>query len=406
MSKVLDRFLRYVKYSTQSDPDSKRTPSSEGQMKFAKALGKELKEIGMSDVSVDENGYVMAFLPATETRKSPVLGFIAHMDTSPDCSGEGVNPSVVEYKGGNIPLNKELGVVITEENTPELKNHIGEQLVVTDGTTLLGADDKAGVAEIMTAMEYLIEHPEIKHGKIAVCFTPDEEIGEGTDHFDIKRFGANYAYTLDGGEIGSIEYENFNAAYAKVAFIGKNFHPGSAKNKMVNAITLSRLFLEMLPAQEVPEHTEGYEGFFHTYTIKGDVERCEVEILIRDFDAEHFNLRKKLLEEAASDLVKKFGPVVELEIRDQYANMLEKIKPVSFVVDIARQAMEDVGIKPKIDPIRGGTDGVRLSYMGLPTPNLFAGGINMHGRYEFVPVNSLEGAVKVVVRIAELFTKL
>ena len=406
MSQVLERFLKYVQCDTQSDAHTHTTPSTPQQTTFAHQLADEMREIGMSDVTVDENSYVMGFIPSNIEKEVPVLGFIAHMDTSPDFSGKDVKPRLVEYNGGDILLNEEKGISITLESSPELKGFVGQTLVVTDGTTLLGADDKAGIAEIMTAAEYLIQHPEVKHGKIAICFTPDEEIGEGADHFDLAKFGAKYAYTMDGGEKGCLEYENFNAAYAKVTFTGKNYHPGYAKNRMINSIGLSQYFLSNLPKREVPEATEGYEGFFHVYTINGGVESTEIEMIIRDFDFDNFTRRKNLVENIVADMVKKFGDVVKLEMRDQYANMLEKIEPVRFVVDIARQAMMDCNVKPAIQPIRGGTDGVRLSYMGMPTPNLFSGAMNMHGKYEYVSVDTLESAVNVIVRIAELYVNL
>lgn len=404
---VLERFLRYVKYPTQSDPATGLKPSTPGQMEFAQVLCEELKELGMSDVSVDEHGYVMGFLPSNLERETPAIGFIAHMDTSPEMSGRHVNPQLIEnYAGNDIVLNKEKNIVLSTEQFPELANYVGQTLVTTDGNTLLGSDDKAGIAEIITAMEYLIRHPEVKHGKICVCFTPDEEIGEGPDHFDVKKFGAKFAYTLDGGEIGELEFENFNAASAKVTFKGRSFHPGYAKNKMVNAISVANDFINSLPKKEVPENTSGYEGFFHIYSIRGDVESTEVEILIRDFDRDRFEWRKNTIENGVREFSKRYGLTVGLEMKDQYSNMREKIEQVHYIIDIAKQAMQDVEVKPLIVPIRGGTDGARLSFMGLPTPNLFTGGHNFHGRYEYIPVRSMEKAVDVIVRIAELCTKI
>lgn len=404
---VLEQFLRYVKYPTQSDPATGLKPSTPGQMEFAQVLCEELKELGMSDVSVDEHGYVMGFLPSNLERETPAIGFIAHMDTSPEMSGRHVNPQLIEnYAGNDIVLNKEKNIVLSTEQFPELANYVGQTLVTTDGNTLLGSDDKAGIAEIITAMEYLIRHPEVKHGKICVCFTPDEEIGEGPDHFDVKKFGAKFAYTLDGGEIGELEFENFNAASAKVTFKGRSFHPGYAKNKMVNAISVANDFINSLPKKEVPENTSGYEGFFHIYSIRGDVESTEVEILIRDFDRDRFEWRKNTIENGVREFSKRYGLTVGLEMKDQYSNMREKIEQVHYIIDIAKQAMQDVEVKPLIVPIRGGTDGARLSFMGLPTPNLFTGGHNFHGRYEYIPVRSMEKAVDVIVRIAELCTKI
>lgn len=400
---VTDRFLKYVKYSTQSDPATGLNPSTPGQMEFARALCEEMKTLGLQDVTVDENGYVMGFLPANVEREVAPVGFIAHLDTSPEITGKHVMPRLVEnYAGNDILLNKEKNIVLSPEEFPELNNYVGQTLVVTDGNTLLGADDKAGIAEILTAVEYLLEHPEVKHGKVCICFTPDEEIGEGPDYFNIKRFGAKFAYTVDGGELGELEFENFNAASARILFKGRNIHPGYAKNKMVNSIAVANEFIAGLPKKEVPEHTAGYEGFFHVCSIRGDVENTEVEILIRDFDREGFEWRKTTLENGVREFSKRLGLAIELEIKDQYSNMREKIEPVHYILDIARQAMQEVGVKPLIVPIRGGTDGARLSFMGLPTPNLFTGGHNFHGRYEYIPVRSMEKAVEVIVRIAEL----
>lgn len=404
---VLERFLSYVKYPTQSDPHTGLKPSTPGQMQFAHVLCEEMKALGLKEVCVDEYGYVTGFLPSNMERETQAIGFIAHMDTSPEMSGKHVNPQVVEnYAGNDIVLNKEKGVVLSTEDFPELTNYAGQTLITTDGTTLLGADDKAGIAEILTAMEYLILHPEVRHGKISICFTPDEEIGEGPDHFDVKKFGAKFAYTVDGGEIGELEFENFNAANAKVVFKGRSFHPGYAKNKMVNSISVANDFINSLPKKEVPENTSGYEGFFHVYSIRGDIETTEVEILIRDFDRDRFEWRKNTIENGVREFSKRYGLNVGLELKDQYSNMREKIEPAHYIIDIARQAMQDVEVKPLIVPIRGGTDGARLSFMGLPTPNLFNGGHNFHGVYEYIPVRSMEKAVEVIVRIAELCAKI
>lgn len=404
---VVERFLRYVKYDTQSDPHSGLHPSSPGQMEFARVLCEEMREVGLQDVSVDEYGYVMGFLPSNMERETPAVGFIAHMDTSPELSGKNVNPQIIaNYAGNDIVLNKEKGIALTTEEFPELPNYAGQTLITTDGTTLLGADDKAGIAEILTAIQYLVEHPEIKHGKLCICFTPDEEIGEGPDHFDVKKFGAKFAFTVDGGELGELEFENFNAASAKLIFKGRNFHPGYAKNKMVNSISVANEFLASLPKKEIPENTAGYEGFFHVSSIRGDIEHTEMEVLIRDFDRERFEWRKNTIENGVREFSKRFGLTIELELKDQYYNMREKIEPLYYIIDIAKQAIRDVDVKPQIVPIRGGTDGARLSFMGLPTPNIFTGGHNFHGRYEYIPVSSMEKAVQVIVRLAELCTKI
>lgn len=404
---VAERFLRYVKFGTQSDPHTGVTPSTAGQLEFAKTLCEEMREIGLQGVCIDEFGYVMGFLPSNLERESPAVGFIAHLDTSPEMSGVDVHPRIIaNYAGNDIVLNKEKGIAITTEEFPELGNYVGQTLITTDGNTLLGADDKAGIAEILTAAEYLVQNPEIKHGKICICFTPDEEIGEGPDHFDVKKFGAQFAYTVDGGELGELEFENFNAAVAKIVFKGRNFHPGYAKNKMVNSIAIANEFISSLPRKEVPEHTSGYEGFFHAYSLKGEVNSTEVEILIRDFDRDRFEWRKNTIENGVREFSKRFGLAIDLEIKDQYSNMREKIEPVYYIIDIAKQAMQEVGVKSQIVPIRGGTDGARLSFMGLPTPNLFTGGHNFHGRFEYIPVQSMEKAVQVIVHIAELCTKI
>lgn len=402
--KLLERFFEYVSFDTQSDENTGMTPSTLGQFAFAKHLVQELKRIGLKDAKVDENGYVMATLPANIKEDCPVVGFIAHMDTSPDFTGKHVKPMVVKnYDGKNIVLDKEAGVFLKPEEFPELKKYIGQDLITTNGHTLLGADDKAGIVEIVSAMEHLINHPEIQHGKIRIAFTPDEEIGQGADKFDVEEFGADFAYTVDGGEIGELEFENFNAAVAKVTVLGRNVHPGYARGKMRNSMRIANQFIGMLPRHETPEHTEDYEGFYHLISFNGDVEKTELSFIIRDFKADRFADRKREMEHLANKINSEFGSdTVKLEIRDQYYNMREKIEPVMHIVDLAQKAMEDVGITPIIRPIRGGTDGARLSYMGLPTPNIFAGGHNFHGRFEFIPLQSMEKAVDVIVRISEL----
>ncbi len=403
MDKLLERFLRYVKIDSQSDPESKTTPSTEKQWEIARLLKKELEDIGMQEVEIDENAYVYATLPSNTDEDVPVIGFIAHYDTTPDYSGTNVNPQIHEnYDGGEIVLNKEKGLVLSPDYFPELKKFKGQTLITTDGNTLLGADDKAGVAEIMTAMEYLINHPEIKHGKIRVGFNPDEEIGRGAHKFDVEKFGARWAYTMDGSDVGELEFENFNAAGAKVIITGKSVHPGYAKDKMINSILLANEFMSAFPKDEVPERTEGYEGFYHIISINGTVERTEMYYIIRDFDRENFEKRKKFFLEVAEKINKRFDePVVKVEMNDQYYNMREKIEPNMHIIDIAREAMEELGIKPKIKPIRGGTDGAQLSFKGLPCPNIFAGGLNFHGPYEYVPLESMQKATELIVKIAE-----
>lgn len=402
---LIERFLRYVKIDTQADPDSNQVPSSPNQFAFAKVLAEELKEIGLHAVEVSQYGYVTATLPANTDEPRPTIGFIAHMDTSPDMSGKDVNPQIIrQYNGGDILLDPEAGVVLSPAEFPELLLYQGQDLICTDGKTLLGADDKAGLAEIVTAMEYLLAHPEIKHGPIRIGFTPDEEIGQGPDHFDVDAFGADWAYTIDGGEIGELEYENFNAAGAKVIVKGRNVHPGYAKHKMLNALRIANQFASLLPRYDTPEHTEAYEGFYHLTSFHGDVEQAVMTYIIRDHDRDRFERRKKELEHLTRKLNNEFGPTtVTLELKDQYYNMREKIEPDNMhVVVLALKAMEAVGVKPKVRPIRGGTDGSRLSFMGLPCPNIFAGGHNFHGRYEFVPIPSMEKATQVIVKIAEL----
>lgn len=400
---VVERFLQYVKFDTQSDELTNMTPSTPGQMIFAQHLEKELHELGFEEITLDENGYLMATLPSNIDKEVPTIGFIAHLDTSPDMSGRHVNPRIVEnYDGNNIILNTEKGVVLSPSEFPELMHYVGQDLVVTDGNTLLGADDKAGIAEIISAMVYLKEHPEIKHGKIRIAFNPDEEIGQGAHKFDVAHFGADWAYTIDGGEIGELEYENFNAAVAKVTFTGRNVHPGYAKHKMINSIRIANQFAIMLPRWETPEHTEGYEGFYHLISIEGTVEQTVMTYIIRDHDRDRFERRKKEFEHLTRKINHEFPGVANLEIKDQYYNMREKIEPVHHIIDIAIEAMKCADVEPKVVPIRGGTDGAQLSFMGLPCPNIFAGGLNFHGRYEFVPVQSMEKATKVIIEIARI----
>ncbi len=399
---VLDRFLDYVRFDTQSDELTNMTPSTPGQLRFAEYLEEKVRRMGLTDISLDENGYLMATLPANTTAQVPVIGFIAHLDTSPDMSGRHVNPRIVKnYDGADIPLDADKNIVLKPAEFPELLHYVGQDLVVTDGSTLLGADDKAGIAEIMAAMEHLIQHPEIEHGKIRIAFNPDEEIGRGAHKFDVEHFGCQWAYTMDGGEIGELEYENFNAAVAKITFVGRNVHPGYAKHKMINSLRVANQFAIMLPRWETPEHTEGYEGFYHLIGMNGTVEKTELTYIIRDFDRDRFTRRKKEFEHLTRKINKEFPGCASLEIKDQYFNMLEKVEPVSYIVDIAKQAMKNAGLTPKVVPIRGGTDGAQLSFKGLPCPNIFAGGLNFHGRYEFVPVQSMNKAAEVIVEIAK-----
>lgn len=400
---VVDRFLQYVKFDTQSDELTNLTPSTPGQMIFARELEKELREMGLSDISLDDNGYLMATLPSNIDRKVPTVGFIAHLDTSPDMSGRHVSPRIVQgYDGGDIILNEAQEIALSPNDFPELLDYKGQDLIVTDGTTLLGADDKAGIAEIITAVDYLMKHPEIKHGDIRIAFNPDEEIGQGAHKFDVERFGADWAYTMDGGEIGEMEFENFNAAVAKVTFKGRNVHPGYAKHKMLNSIRVANQFVIMLPRWETPEHTEGYEGFYHLVSIEGTVEQTVLTYIIRDHDRDRFERRKKELEHLTRKINNEFPGCASIEIKDQYYNMREKIEPVMHIIDIAVKAMEEAGVKPQVRPIRGGTDGAQLSFKGLPCPNIFAGGLNFHGRFEFVPIPSMEKATDVIVQIARL----
>ncbi len=403
MEKLLPRFLEYVAIDTQSDPYSKTTPSTEKQWNLAKKLVLELHQIGMQEVSIDEHAYIMATLPSNIDKKVPTIGFVSHIDTTPDFSGKNVKPQIVkDYDGQEIVLNKQKEIVLSPDYFEDLLQYKGQTLITTDGTTLLGADDKAGIAEIVTAMEYLVQHPDIKHGKIRIAFTPDEEIGRGAHKFDVEKFGATWAYTMDGSQVGELEFENFNAASAKIQIEGKSVHPGYAKNKMVNAIGIANEFLGLLPPREVPEKTSDREGFFHVHSIKGEIESAEIQLIIRDHDQEHFEARKQLLHDITAKLQKKYGDYITLNIEDQYRNMREKVEPVFHIVEIAKEAMESLGIEPIIKPIRGGTDGSQLSFMGLPCPNIFAGGHNFHGKYEYVPLESMEKAVQVIVKICEL----
>ena len=403
---VVDRFLKYVSFDTEAKEGTGTTPSTPGQLVLAAELVKELEAIGLEDISLDENGYVMATLPANnDDDATPTIGFIAHMDTSPDMSGKDVKPRIVKYEGGDIVLNEEHKVILSPNQFPELEDYMGQELIVTDGTTLLGADDKAGIAAIVGAVAYLKEHPEIKHGKIRIGFTPDEEIGQGADHFDVAKFGCDWAYTIDGGQIGELEYENFNAAIAKITFKGRNVHPGYAKNKMINACHLATEFDAWMPAEEKPEHTEKYEGFFHLVGMSGTVEEASLTYIIRDHDRTLFAERKMTIKDLVKEMNEKFEGCASAEIRDQYFNMREIVEPRKEIINFAHDAMLQVGVAPLIKPIRGGTDGSRLSFMGLPCPNIFAGGHNFHGRYEFLPIPSLKKAMETVVKIAELVNK-
>ncbi len=401
---IIKRFISYVTVDTQSDPNSQETPSTKKQWDLANALVKELKEIGLEDVTIDENAYIMATLPSNVDYDVPTIGFISHFDTSPDFSGTNVNPQIIEnYNGKDIVLNKEQDIVLSPDYFEDLLLYKGQTLITTDGTTLLGADDKAGICEIVSAMEYLIQHPEIKHGNIRVGFTPDEEIGRGAHKFDVKKFDSEWAYTMDGSQIGELEYENFNAAGAVVKVKGKIVHPGYAKGKMINSMYIAQEFINSLPRLETPEHTEGYEGFFHLHSIKGEVEETILEYIIRDHSRDHFEARKEVMRKLTKELNSQYGrEVIITEIKDQYYNMKEKVEPVKHIVDIAEKAMKELNIKPLIKAIRGGTDGSQLSYMGLPCPNIFAGGHNFHGRYEYVPVESMIKATEVICKIAEL----
>ncbi len=403
---LLEKFYKYIHIDTQSDPESKSYPSTKKQFDLAQVLAQELKDLGLEDAHVDEHCYVMATLPANTNQDIPPIGFLAHMDTAPDMAGKNIKPNIVEeYNGEDILLNPEKDMYLKVSDFPELKNYLGQTLITTDGTTLLGADDKAGIAEIMTAVEYLAKNPQIKHGPIKIAFTPDEEIGKGVDHFDVKKFGARYAYTLDGGQLGELEFENFNAAFAMVSVQGRNVHPGMAKSKMINSMLVASEFNDLLPVFDRPEYTENYEGFFHLIKFDGTVEASTLQYIIRDHDLQKFESRKKLIEEVTSFINKKYGEgTISLEVKDQYYNMRQKVESVYHIVEIAGQAMRELGIEPNIKPIRGGTDGARLSYMGLPCPNLFTGGHNFHGKYEFIPLESMEKATKVILKIIELYT--
>lgn len=404
---MIERFLRYVQFETTSAEDTNVTPSTPGQMTFAKALEQELTAMGLQDISLDENGYLFATLPANVTRQVPTIGFIAHMDTSPDMSGLGVKPRIVKnYQGGDIPLCAEEDIILSPSQFPEMNDHVGEDIIVTDGHTLLGADDKAGIAEIISAIEYLQQHPEIEHGPIRIGFNPDEEIGLGAHKFDVKRFGCDWAYTMDGGEVGEIEYENFNAASARITIQGRNVHPGYAKDKMLNAIRIAAEFVASLPISESPEQTEGYEGFYHPIAINGGVDSAVVSLIIRDHDRDIFEHRKEFVANAVRELNERYGEIVATaDIHDQYANMREVIEPVMYVIDTACEAIRLTGVEPQVKAIRGGTDGAQLSFMGLPCPNIFAGGLNFHSRYEYVPIPSMEKAMMTIVHIAELTAK-
>jgi len=407
MQHIIDRFISYIIIDTQSDPNSETTPSTKKQWNLANKLVDELKSIGMKEVTIDDNAYIMATLPSNVEHEVPTIGFIAHFDTSPDYSGTNVNPQIIEnYNGKDILLNAEQQIVLSPDYFENLLLYKGQTLITTDGTTLLGADDKAGICEIISAMEHLIKHPEIKHGNIRVGFTPDEEIGRGAHKFDVKKFGADWAYTMDGSQIGELEYENFNAAGAVVKVKGKIVHPGYAKGKMINSMYIAQEFINSLPRFETPEHTEGYEGFFHLSSIKGEVEETVLQYIIRDHNKDHFEARKEVMQKLADELNSQYErEVIEISIKDQYYNMKEMVEPVMHIVDIAEDAMKQLGIKPLIKAIRGGTDGSQLSYMGLPCPNIFAGGHNFHGRYEYVPVESMVKATEVICKIAELTAK-
>ena len=408
MQHIIDRFISYVTIDTESDANSPTTPSTKKQLDLANLLVKELKAIGMTEVTIDENGYVMGTLPSNVDHEVPTIGFVSHYDTSPDFTGKDVKPQIVNnYDGGDIVLNKEQNIVLSPGYFKDLLLYKGQTLITTNGLTLLGADDKAGLTEIVTAMEYMIQNPDIKHGKIRVGFTPDEEIGRGADIFDVEQFGAQWAYTMDGSQIGELEYENFNAAGAKITFKGKSVHPGYAKGKMINSMLIANDFINALPKNEIPQETVDYEGFFHVTGLSGSIEESVVELIIRDHDAQLFAKRKEMIHEIVNSINQKFAKqfgedICIAEIKDQYYNMREKVEPMMFIVDLAEKAMKDLGIEPLIKPIRGGTDGSRLSYMGLPCPNIFAGGHNFHGKYEYVPVESMQKAVDVIVKIAEL----
>lgn len=406
MEKIINRFLRYVAFDTASNPDSQSQPSTNKQFALLEQLRKELEGMGISKVEVDKNGYLMATIPSNIEESVPAIGFIAHVDTSPDAAGCGIRPQIIEnYDGKPIMLNREKGVILDPEEFPELRDYVGQTLITTDGTTLLGADDKAGAAEIMSAAEYITEHPEFRHGEIKIGFTPDEEIGRGVDRFDVKKFGAEYAYTMDGGAIGELEYENFNAASAKLHIQGRNIHPGYAKDKMLNAILIASELNDMLPVWQRPEFTEGYEGFIHITKFAGVVEEADIQYIIRDHNTELFEKKKEMMRQCVEFINRKYGEgTASIEIKDQYYNMKAQIEPHYHIIEKAVKAMEDAGIKANIRPIRGGTDGARLSFMGLPCPNIFAGGLNFHGKYEYVPVQSMEKATEVILNIISNFS--
>ena len=397
--KIVDRFKRYIAVDTQSDEYSETVPSTKGQLELGRVIVEELHEMGMHDIIQDKNGYVYATLPSNIEKEVPTIGFVAHFDTSPDLDGKDIHPQIVKYEGGDIKLNDKYS--ITVEEFPEIEDLKGQTLITTDGTTLLGADDKAGIAEIMDAMEYLLNHPNIKHGKIKIGFTPDEEIGRGADLFDVENFGADFAYTMDGGPLGELQYENFNAASVKISIQGKNVHPGTAKNVMVNSLKIAMEIDRMLPSVEVPEHTEKYEGFYLLDSVTGTVDHAKVEYIIRDHSMEEFENKKMFIQNVVNFLNGKYGNIIDVEIKDSYYNMKKKIVPHMEIIELAERSMKDVGIKPDIKPIRGGTDGATLSYMGLPTPNIFAGGYNFHGRFEFIPIENMKLASKLIVKIAE-----
>ena len=403
---VTERFLDFVRFDTQSDELTNMTPSTPGQMEFAKYLKSLLEDMGLEEIILDDNGYLFATLPANTSKQTPVIGFIAHMDTSPDMSGKHVKPRIVtDYDGKDITLNAEKGICLAPEEFPELLNYIGQDLIVTDGNTLLGADDTAGIAEIIDAIAWLQAHPEVEHGKIRIGFNPDEEIGLGAHKFDVEKFGCEFAYTMDGGAVGELEYENFNAASAKVKIKGRNVHPGYAKHKMINSIRVANNFIAMLPRWETPEHTEGYEGFYHLVGIEGSVEETTLTYIIRDHDRARFESRKREIEHLVRKTNMEYPGCCTVEIKDQYYNMREKIEPVMHIIEIAEKAMRDAGIEPRVQPIRGGTDGAQLSFKGLPCPNIFAGGENFHGRFEFVPIQSMEKARDVIVNICRIAAK-
>jgi tripeptide aminopeptidase len=408
MQHIIDRFISYVIIDTESDPNSETTPSTKKQWDLANKLVEELKSIGMHNVTIDKNGYIMATLPSNVDHKVPTIGFISHFDTTPDFTGANVKPQIIpNYDGKDIVLNAKQNIILSPKYFKDLSQYKGQTLITTDGNTLLGADDKAGITEIVTAMEFLIQNPEIKHGKIRIGFTPDEEIGRGAHYFDVEKFGCDWAYTMDGSQVGELEYENFNAAGAKIIFKGKSVHPGYAKGKMINSMLIANDFINELPKGETPQETKGYEGFFHVHHIAGSIEETVLELIIRDHSKKKFEKRKELIEKITKKINKKFakqfgGDIVITEIKDQYYNMKEKVLPVKHIVDIAENAMKKLGIKPIIKPIRGGTDGSQLSYKGLPCPNIFAGGHNFHGKYEYVPAESMQKAVEVIVKIAEL----